>query len=71
MLSFVADLVTQAPIDVVINTHADGDHCWGNQLFAGHEIVATHACIRAGKSFASYADLWSRWSRHGDFVERT
>ncbi len=28
-------------IDTVVNTHANGDHCWGNQLVAGAEIVAT------------------------------
>ena len=31
-------------IDVVVNTHANGDHCWGNQLFEGSEIVASAAC---------------------------
>lgn len=31
-------------IDVVVNTHANGDHCWGNQLVAGAEIVASSAC---------------------------
>ncbi|CAA9589756.1 MAG: hypothetical protein AVDCRST_MAG18-4738 [uncultured Thermomicrobiales bacterium] len=25
---------------LVINTHADWDHCWGNQLFAGADAVA-------------------------------
>jgi glyoxylase-like metal-dependent hydrolase (beta-lactamase superfamily II) len=28
-------------IDTVVNTHANGDHCWGNQLVAGAEIVAS------------------------------
>ena len=28
-------------IATVINTHANGDHCWGNQLVAGAEIVAS------------------------------
>ena len=30
-------------IDVVVNTHANGDHCWGNQLVAGARIVASRA----------------------------
>jgi glyoxylase-like metal-dependent hydrolase (beta-lactamase superfamily II) len=30
-------------IDVVVNTHANGDHCYGNQLVAGAEIVASRA----------------------------
>ena len=28
-------------MDVVVNTHANGDHCYGNQLVAGADIVAS------------------------------
>ena len=28
-------------IATVVNTHANGDHCWGNQLVSGAEIVAS------------------------------
>jgi glyoxylase-like metal-dependent hydrolase (beta-lactamase superfamily II) len=31
-------------IDVLVNTHVNGDHCFGNQLFEGAEIIATKAC---------------------------
>ena len=30
-----------ARIDTLLNTHANGDHCYGNQLVAGARIVAT------------------------------
>ena len=30
-------------IDVVVNTHANGDHCYGNQLVATAEIVSSRA----------------------------
>lgn len=30
-------------IGVVVNTHANGDHCWGNQLVPGARIVASRA----------------------------
>ncbi len=30
-----------ASIDVVVNTHANGDHCYGNQLVAGSQIIAS------------------------------
>jgi glyoxylase-like metal-dependent hydrolase (beta-lactamase superfamily II) len=30
-------------IDIVVNTHANGDHCYGNQLVAGADIVASTA----------------------------
>ncbi|NPU94924.1 MAG: MBL fold metallo-hydrolase [Gammaproteobacteria bacterium] len=45
MLGAAAPVVQRSPIDIVINTHADGDHCWGNQLFRDREIIATQACI--------------------------
>jgi glyoxylase-like metal-dependent hydrolase (beta-lactamase superfamily II) len=28
-------------IETVVNTHANGDHCWGNQLVSGSEIVSS------------------------------
>jgi len=30
-----------ARIDTLVNTHANGDHCWGNQLVGGARIVAS------------------------------
>ena len=30
-----------ASIDMVVNTHADGDHCYGNQLVAGSQIISS------------------------------
>jgi glyoxylase-like metal-dependent hydrolase (beta-lactamase superfamily II) len=32
-----------APIATVVNTHANGDHCYGNELVVGAEIVASAA----------------------------
>ena len=32
-----------AEIGTVVNTHANGDHCWGNQLVRGAEIIASRA----------------------------
>lgn len=29
--------------ETVFNTHSDGDHCWGNQLLAGAEIISSSA----------------------------
>ena len=45
MLQHAEATLTRAPITRVINTHADGDHCWGNQLFSGSIITATRACV--------------------------
>jgi glyoxylase-like metal-dependent hydrolase (beta-lactamase superfamily II) len=35
-----------ANIGTVVNTHANGDHCYGNQLVAGADIVASTASAR-------------------------
>lgn len=32
------------PAERVVNTHRNGDHCWGNQLFSGADIIAHRAC---------------------------
>jgi len=36
--------VWKAPVDRVVNTHRNGDHCWGNQLFTGAEIIGHRLC---------------------------
>jgi glyoxylase-like metal-dependent hydrolase (beta-lactamase superfamily II) len=35
---------TATRIATLVNTHANGDHCFGNQLVGGAEIVASTAC---------------------------
>ncbi|MGI5243224.1 MBL fold metallo-hydrolase [Dactylosporangium sp. CA-139066] len=34
-------------VTTVVNTHANGDHCWGNQEFSGAEIIASKATAEA------------------------
>ncbi len=41
MLDAMSPIVTTSPISTVVNTHANGDHCYGNQLLAGAEIIAS------------------------------
>jgi cyclase len=43
MLAAMAELIAEAPIETVVNTHSDGDHWWGNQEVTGGEIVATES----------------------------
>jgi glyoxylase-like metal-dependent hydrolase (beta-lactamase superfamily II) len=40
---------------VVVNTHADWDHAWGNQVFADALVVASRACAErlAGADFTA------------------
>lgn len=43
MLDGFATPTARAPIRRLVNTHSDGDHCWGNQLVGADEIIATRA----------------------------
>lgn len=36
--------VWPAPAQRVVNTHHNGDHCWGNQLFPDAEIIGHRLC---------------------------
>jgi cyclase len=44
MLDAMARVRGQRPIKTVVNTHSNGDHCWGNQLVSGAEIIASRRC---------------------------
>jgi glyoxylase-like metal-dependent hydrolase (beta-lactamase superfamily II) len=39
--------VWRQPARRVVNTHHNGDHCWGNQLFPGAEIIGHRKCAEA------------------------
>lgn len=43
MLESMAAATRGAPISTVVNTHANGDHCYGNQLVGDAEIIASRA----------------------------
>lgn len=48
MLDGIRSLTDRAPLTTVVNTHSDGDHCFGNELVAspGVEIIASDAAAR-------------------------
>ncbi len=46
MLDAMGPLTAPAPIETLVNTHANGDHCYGNELVVGAEIVASDASAR-------------------------
>jgi cyclase len=46
MLNSMKQATETAPISTVVNTHANGDHCYGNQLVEGANIVASSATAR-------------------------
>jgi glyoxylase-like metal-dependent hydrolase (beta-lactamase superfamily II) len=39
-----AEQKAAARIGTLVNTHSNGDHCFGNELVAGAEIIASKAC---------------------------
>jgi len=39
--------VWKAPARRVVNTHHNGDHCWGNQLFPQAEVIGHRLCAAA------------------------
>lgn len=43
MLDAMKSATARAPIATLVNTHANGDHCYGNQLVTGAEIIASTA----------------------------
>ena len=56
MLEAFAAQTRSAPIATVVNTHANGDHCYGNELVAGAEIVAVGGGRRRdGRGAAGHA----------------
>jgi cyclase len=49
MLDVIARRVTGS-IARVVNTHHNGDHCWGNQLIPGAEIIGHRRCAELMRS---------------------
>ena len=46
MLAAMAAHTATRPIRTLVNTHANGDHCYGNQLVTGAEVIASEASAR-------------------------
>jgi len=78
MLDAMAPITGTRPIGTVVNTHANGDHCYGNEVVAapgaGVEIVTTEAAAREMEAVPPSAlvallnaDLGSETS---DYVQR-
>jgi glyoxylase-like metal-dependent hydrolase (beta-lactamase superfamily II) len=59
----------------LVNTHANGDHCYGNQLVAGAEIIASTACAEemsevTPATLASLVESAPRLGTLGEYVRR-
>ena len=63
-------------IDVLVNTHSNGDHTFGNHLVGGARIVASQACVdemeeRPASHFKDMAMHPERHGARGAFVYET
>lgn len=47
MLDAMRDATHEAPIRYLVNTHSDGDHCWGNELVSEARIISSRASAEA------------------------
>ncbi len=45
MLGAMRPFIERAPLRYVVNTHADGDHFWGNELVASVETITSEASL--------------------------
>lgn len=85
MLSDMKQVAGSSGIDTVVNTHANGDHCWGNQLLRGTRIVGSRATaeemregvqpgllaslVRQGEAAGPAGEFFSEVFRPFDFTE--
>jgi len=49
MLQSMAPITCKKPISTVVNTHANGDHCYGNQLVAGDGVAIVASTAAASE----------------------
>jgi len=49
MLDEMKAVTSSAPISQLVNTHANGDHCYGNELVGNAEIISSKACAEEMK----------------------
>jgi cyclase len=57
LLTAVAGVAPGMEIRTVVTTHANGDHCWGNQLLPRAEVVGSSACSHDMAKEVQPADL--------------
>lgn len=69
MLATMRDTVPAARrIEKLVNTHANGDHTFGNQLVEGADIIACRACTNeyAEWSPSHFLKIAADWKNNGD-----
>ena len=57
LLAMRSAVPASSQIGALINTHANGDHTFGNQLVEGARIIASQACAKASSKRANLRSL--------------
>ncbi|MCC6006094.1 MAG: MBL fold metallo-hydrolase [Rhodobacteraceae bacterium] len=57
-----------ARIGTLVNTHANGDHTFGNHLVTGARIIASRGCAEEMEERPApvFAETMRRWAEHGE-----
>ena len=58
MLDAMCPLYQAAPLKYVVNTHADGDHCWGNELVLHSEIITSQSSYNEMLTMQPQFEIW-------------
>lgn len=74
--TYRASVPEAAQIEILVNTHANGDHTFGNHLVEGARIVASRACVeemeeRTAPEFAAMMSDWRNLGDTGRFLHET
>jgi cyclase len=74
--TYRASIPEARQIDILVNTHANGDHTFGNYLVEGARIVASKACAdemeeRTAPEFAAMMSGWRDFGATGRFLHET
>jgi glyoxylase-like metal-dependent hydrolase (beta-lactamase superfamily II) len=59
MLDALTRQLSNTSIDVLVNTHADGDHTWGNQLVSSAQLTVSAATAKEMAVSPTPADLYA------------
>ncbi len=67
LTAFRGAVPAAARIGALVNTHANGDHTFGNQLVAGAQIIASRKCAEemAQRTPAELAAMMRNWRSLG------
>ncbi len=75
MLASMRRVTDEAPISTIVNTHANGDHCYGNAAVDATEIVASEASAQEmdevpASLLADMLELAPTLGDVGDYIQR-